>query len=414
MTVPRVRTGLVSLLLVVTTVVWRRGDIFSGSLDPVVVSKGALSVLALGLAWLMVASRRSSSRRLGTGTLWVLVVLLTASLLGALGHGTLVATGVIVVRLVILTATVVLVLRVVPALQFLASIVWACAVVAAVAAVTGLPSSSGGRLFGGVPPLNPNELALLAGIVLLWTAWRTVLGEARWRNALVAGASLGVLWLTESRTALLTVLAGVAVMALQLRRARVGLVVGALVVGALGSLGAVLTGAVAGFLSRDGAGTSTLESRFIAWSAARSWAESAWQWAFGGGLSVKLIPVEGQWWNEQLLDSSWVSALVQAGLVGLGTCVGWALWVLRGVLRAPREHRVLFSGLVVFLLGRSVLESGLFDATPAFLCFIAVSLLVEGGSRSRVHAEAAAIPGHGVGLLVPPVAGPTRTPAPAH
>ena len=38
-------------------------------------------------------------------------------------------------------------------------------------------------------------------------------------------------------------------------------------------------------------------------------------------------------------------------------------------------------------MGRSVLESGLFDATPEFLLFIAVSLMVEGGSRPRLQAE---------------------------
>jgi hypothetical protein len=95
------------------------------------------------------------------------------------------------------------------------------------------------------------------------------------------------------------------------------------------------------------------------------------------------------------LDSTWVSLLVQAGWFGVLVGAGWVLWTVRGVLRAPRRHRVLFMGLLVFLLGRSVLESGLFDATVAFLLFTAVSLLAEGGSRDRLAAEEAAVPAGG-------------------
>ncbi|MGY1747629.1 hypothetical protein ACI781_19130, partial [Blastococcus sp. SYSU D00695] len=60
---------------------------------------------------------------------------------------------------------------------------------------------------------------------------------------------------------------------------------------------------------------------------------------------------------------------------------------LRGALRAPRAHRVLVVGLLVLLLGRSTVESGLFDATPAFLLFLAVSAAVEGGTRRRLAGE---------------------------
>ncbi|MGY1840470.1 MULTISPECIES: hypothetical protein [unclassified Modestobacter] len=389
MSLPSVRVAAICLLLVGSTVVWRRGEIFSGGLDPVVVGKGLLSVLALGLAFFSAAQARGGpERRLGTGTWWFLATMLTASVLGALGHGTLTASGVIAVRVAIVAATVFFALRAVAAFELLTGMVWACGVIAAVAALTGLGSLSDGRLFGGVPPLNPNDLALLAGAVVLWTAWRTVLGEARWRNALLATGYLGVLWVTGSRTGLLMLVLAIGLMTVYLRRARVGLVVGALLLAAAGSVAIFSTGAIEGFVTRDGAGASTLDSRFIAWSAARTWAEASWQVAFGGGLSVKLIPVDGQWWDTQLLDSSWVSALVQSGVVGLGVVLGWVLWVVRGSLRAPRPHRVLFIGLVAFLVGRSILESGLFDATPAFILFVAVSFLAEGGSRHRLVDEA--------------------------
>ncbi|MCW2683730.1 MAG: conserved rane protein of unknown function [Blastococcus sp.] len=383
------RPSIVTLLLVTATVVWRRGDYFSGSLDAVVVGKGLLCVLALALAFRAAQSAGSARRRVGTGSLWFLAVLLGSSLLGALAHGTLLASGVVAVRVAMLAATVVFLLRAFPVMEVLAALVRACGVVAFVATVTGLGTLTSGRLEGGLPPLNPNELALLAGVVVLALVFRAVLDEARLGSAVLGAFYLGVMWATGSRTALLMVLLAAGVMAVYLRRPRVGMVVGALVVAAIGTVGMVATGAIGDFLERDGTGTSTLDSRFIAWGAARSWADTLWQQLLGGGMSVKLIPVSGQLWDTQLLDSTWVSALVQAGLLGLGAGVIWVLWTLRGAFRAPLPHRVLAVGLLVFLLGRSVLESGLFDATPSFLLFLTVALAVESGSRARLEAETA-------------------------
>ena len=79
---------------------------------------------------------------------------------------------------------------------------------------------------------------------------------------------------------------------------------------------------------------------------------------------------------------------MQTGVLGLAVAAVWIFWTFRGALLAPRPHRVLFLGLLVFLVGRSLLESGLFDATPAFVLFVAVSLLAEGASRRRLRAEA--------------------------
>ena len=398
MPVPSRKVAVVSLLMIASTVVWRRGDIFSGGLDAVVLGKAALSVLALALAFGSLPPR-DRAIRLGTGSLWLLATLLVSGLLGALAFGTLLPTAVIAVRVAILAATVFFLLRSVPAEEFLGGVVWACGLVVAVAAVTGSATLTSGRLEGGIPPLNPNEMAALAGLVVLWVAWRTVVGEAGLLAGVLGAVHLGILWATGSRTALLMLLVAVLVMALHLRRPAVGLVVGGLLLVGVGSVAAVLTGVVGDFAERGGTGASTLEVRLVAWRAAGSWAESLWQHAFGGGLSVKLIPIEGQWWDEQLLDSSWVSALVQTGILGLATAAVWVLWTLRSVLGAPRRIRVLFLGLVVFLVGRSFLESGLFDATPMFLLFLAVSLLAERGSHPRLLAEEQ--PGSDQGVPVP-------------
>ncbi len=378
------RLLLCMLLLVLTTVGWRRGTYFAGSLDPVVAAKGALSVVALLVAY---AGNRRPHLRVGTGTLWALGLLLAASVLGALTHGPLVAGGVIAVRVTILAVTVVLLLRCYTTAQFVAALARSCAVIGGVAAVTGLSTLSSGRLAGGYPEVDPNMLALLACLVVLYAGWRIAMGTAGGGAAAVAVVALGVVWATGSRTALLMLVPALLVMALHVRRARVGLVVGALLAGVAATVAVASTDAVSGFLERGGDGTSTVQSRFIAWDAATRWADDGWQLVFGGGLSVKIIPVQGQFWTEQPLDSSWVSLLVQAGLLGCLVAGGWALWALRGAFRAPRADRALFLGLLVFVLGRSVLESGLFDATPEFLAFLAVSLLAEGGSRRRLADE---------------------------
>jgi O-antigen ligase len=376
---------LTAFLVVVASVGWRRGEYFSGSLDPVVLTKGMLTLTALGFAFLLASS--APRRRLGTASSWWLAAILTCSLFGALTAGHLWAGGIVAVRVVIMGATVFLLLRAAPGIRVITDVAASCGVVATLAAVTGLPGYEDGRLSGGIPAMSANELAFLAGVVLLVLAWRAVLGEARLRAALMAAFFLGVVWATGSRTVLLMVLAGVLVMSLQIRRPRVGLVVGGLVVGAVATVVVAITGAVTAFLERDGDGLSTVESRMVAWRDALAMDKTVWQELFGGGLSVKIIRVRGQYWDTQPLDSSWVSLLVQAGAIGFGVALLWALWAASGALRAPYAHRVLFLGLLLFLLGQSVLESGLFDATPAFLLFMAVSLLAEGGSRVRLREE---------------------------
>ncbi len=371
------------LLVVASIVTWRRGDLFTGSADPVVVLKAALSLSALGTAFVAVHLGGLPRRRLGTGTLWFVVVFLLASTMGALTNGTLFASAVVGIRVLVVALTAHLLLRAAPVQQVLTATVTWCGVIGLFAALTGLVAGDhGGRLGGGTPPSHPNELALLLGFVVVWVAARVVLQEATWTAGLTALLLLPLLWLTGSRTGLFMVVVAALVMGLLLRRAGAGLVMGGLCALALVLVVVTSTEAVVRFSERDGAGASTLESRFIAWSAASSWAVDGWREVFGGGLSVKLIPVEGQWWNQQLLDSSWVSALVQAGALGLAVAVVWVLWTLRGLLHTPRAERVLPLGLLVYVVGRSGLESGLFDATPMFLVLVIVSAAVEGRSRS--------------------------------
>ncbi|WP_324276049.1 hypothetical protein [Blastococcus brunescens] len=109
-----VRVGAAAFLMVASTVVWRRGEVFSGSVDPVVLGKALCSVLALAFAFLAAQAAGSRRSRLGTGTLWFVGAVLVSSVLGAFAHGTLVASAVIAVRVAILAATVFFLLRAAP------------------------------------------------------------------------------------------------------------------------------------------------------------------------------------------------------------------------------------------------------------------------------------------------------------
>lgn len=126
---------------------------------------------------------------------------------------------------------------------------------------------------------------------------------------------------------------------------------------------------------------TTLSSRTIAWDAALQFDLSWWQQWFGGGLAMKRIPVVGQYWKVQVLDSSWISALVQGGLIGLALTVLWILTIVVASLRCDRLWRSLWLGLVAFLVSRSFLESGLFDSTTAFLLLMLVSIMSENVAR---------------------------------
>lgn len=73
---------------------------------------------------------------------------------------------------------------------------------------------------------------------------------------------------------------------------------------------------------------------------------------------------------------------MQTGLVGLTLTVLWVVVTLGSAFRTPRPWRPLWVGLVVFIGLRSLLESGLFDASTSFIVFAMVSLMSERATRT--------------------------------
>ncbi len=388
------RLLLCCLLLVAATVSWRRGVYFEGGLDPVVAAKGVVSVAAFLLA-LGAARAAPAPHPRGSRTLVLVTTYAAVATLGALVAGDPLPSAVLGVRVVLLASTVHLLLRACPATTVARAMFASMGAVGLLAAASGAGTLAGGRLSGGVVPLAPNELAGLCGLALLLVVWEGVRRPAMWQLALGA-VLLGVVWLTGSRTALATVVPSSAVLLVLAPRVPRAVFAGvACAVPVLGYL-VLASPLLADFLQSDrGSGIGTLNSRTVAWSAAIDYPRSELQRWLGAGLSVKRIPVSGQYWNEQIFDSSWVSALVQAGLVGLAILLVLAASALVCAVRATPAERGLWAAVVVFCVGRSLLESGLMDATPAFLALVLAAMATEPAGRrsmSNRHAEWPATP----------------------
>ena len=267
--------------------------------------------------------------------------------------------------------------------------VWLYRVLLAVVVVsvgTGLGSLSSGRLHGGIPPLHANEIALLAGLCLLWIWARFVRGEELARHYPIAAALLVILLLTGSRTGLIAVVVAFVLMLTRLSRLSYSSL--ALGLAALPVLTYVIlsTDAAESTLARGGAEeVGTLSNRTIAWSAAIHGVNSAHGALLGSGLATKKIPVPGQWWNTQILDSSWVSAFVQAGIIGFAIVLVWFTGTLVAALLDRGPLAAVWIGWMSLLAVRGLLESGLFDATTSFIVFVVASL---GCWRIRVRPDA--------------------------
>ena len=374
---PPARLLTVWLVVLVSSVAWRRGIYYSGGLDVVVLAKAALGVLALLLA--VTAPRMGPSwAQLRAGPVPWLAVYLAVSVTGALLHGAGFATMVLAARVVLLTVTVVVLVRAYPWPELLSSLTTAMLLLAGVGTITGLGSlASSGRLYGGIPPLNANELSLLVGVPLVCLVWRCLNRDATWWDVATVPLLLGVVWLTGTRTGLVALLLAFALLVVMTARIPAALVVGGVLCLPALLFVAFLTPLLSSYATRgDSAATLTLNSRTVAWEAAARYADSGSAQLLGSGLAVKEIPVSAMYRNEQILDSTWVSAIVQAGAVGtavLATMV--VLTLCRALLLAPPQRSLVFAVLTLLVV-RSVLESGLFDASPAYVPFLCFALSV--------------------------------------
>lgn len=107
------------------------------------------------------------------------------------------------------------------------------------------------------------------------------------------------------------------------------------------------------------------------------------QTLFGQGLAAKSVPVTGQFWTTQILDSSWFSAFLQAGLIGIVLAITLVIYAATQAFRNARPAKDLWVALLVFVVVRSIFESGLIDTSMSFVVFMVVAM----GTATQVHLE---------------------------
>lgn len=384
---PPARLLLILLLLVVASIAWRRGVYYEGGADAVVVAKAMLTGLAFALAITAPTLGRNWSALRAAPALWFGAYLGLAAASGAIAGSETVAALVLVVRLALLATVLILVVAAYSWREVVSAMVVAMLVVGAVAVATGATSLAEGRLEGGVPPLSPNAIAMLLSIPLVAIAWECLSGAPRWPHVTAVPILLALVWATGSRTGFAALL--LAILLIALSTERVSLPVFATAVLAVPAILFVAgwTSLLSGFVVRDdGQSLTTLNSRTVAWGSAVDYADTLTERLIGAGLSLKQIPVSAMYRDQQILDSTWVSALLQVGIVGVGVLALFVVMVLIAACRSDRPQRSLYIALVVYLTIVSVLESGMFDASVAFIAFFVVALCAH-TARTQGEAE---------------------------
>jgi hypothetical protein len=248
---------------------------------------------------------------------------------------------------------------------------------------------AGNRLSGVLWPMPPTQVADFAAatiglVVVLWLC-----GSAPKRTLLVLPVAAVILVLAHARTELVGMIVGIVVASLSLfavngrvRRffAGAGLVVTLAVV--------TLSGFLTAWLARgqkEGQ-LSSFTGRTEVWGPLLAFRRDRFHELIGFGLSNKSF-------NGLPIDSNWLAAYWDLGLIGVGLCAALLLFVLVNAYFQPNgPQRALASFIAVYLLVRSFIETGLTDASVNMLeLTLAASLLAPpitaAGATTRTRAD---------------------------
>jgi hypothetical protein len=234
---------------------------------------------------------------------------------------------------------------------------------------------SQGRLTDVIWPIPTTEVGHYAAVsvgavVVLWLGGRL-------RGLVTIGAVAGagtVLVLTHTRTALVALVAGILVAGLSLFTARGRVRRFFAAAGVAGSIGVMTAaGVITTWLARgqNSQELTSLSGRTEFWAAVLRVPRNKFQEIFGFGLSsgsVGGLPI----------DSNWLTAYMQEGLVGVILCAMMLLFViLMAFFQPPGIRRALSLFLSTYVLVASFTQVGFADASTYLLeITLAASLLV--------------------------------------
>ena len=234
---------------------------------------------------------------------------------------------------------------------------------------------SGGRLAGVLWEIPATEVghygAVTAGLmIVLWLG-----GMLRGWIALLAGISgITLILLSHTRTALVGLLAGLLVAGLSLIviKARARKFFGA--TGIIVSIGIITAaGVVTNWLTRgqNAAELSSLTGRTDFWHLVLAMPRTRFQNVFGFGLSNGSI-------DGLPIDSNWLVAYLEQGLIGVIVCaVMWLFLLVTAFFRPSGTRRALALFLITYCLTASFTQVGFAQPTTYLLeLTLAASLLV--------------------------------------
>lgn len=372
------RLYVVFLLLLVSSVAWRKGAFFSGGVDSVVLAKAGLTLIAFGIAALTPRLPGAWAAIRAAPLLWLTAYLAVATV-GALLDGDALPSFVLAARVGLLAVTLLLVVLSHPWQRVLSALAGSMLLLATFGSLTGLESlAETGRLYGGLPPLNANEICFLVSVPVVITFWRCVTEGGRWFEYAALPALLGVVWLTGARTGLAALV--LALLVVLVLSPRIPSIVAALCAVAVPVVVYVtfFTTVLSEYAARGGLESIvTLNSRTVAWRSAVDYHDSWVGHVFGGGLALKQVPVSAMYRSEQILDSTWLSAILQSGYVGLSFLVLILVSTTLAAARLGAPYGSVVLALIAMVTLASILESGLFDTTPAFILFFVIVLLTH-------------------------------------
>jgi hypothetical protein len=233
----------------------------------------------------------------------------------------------------------------------------------------------GGRLSGVLWAIPPTQVAHYAAVTLGLVTVLWLCGVMRGRPAMWVIVITGIiLVLTHTRTALVAVVAGIAVAGLSLivAKSRVRKFFAAASV-TVSIVVITLSGFLTAWLAR-GEGTqqiSDLTGRTKVWAPLLAFPRTKFQEIFGFGLSNSSF-------NGLPIDSNWLASYQEQGLFGVGVCAAMLLFLFITAYFQPRGvQRALGLFLVSYCLVASFTEVGFTDASTYLLeLALAASLLV--------------------------------------
>jgi hypothetical protein len=239
-----------------------------------------------------------------------------------------------------------------------------------------------GRLTGVIWPIPTTQVAHYAAIVTGLVAVLWFCGVVSGRVALpTAIASVGILVLTHTRTALIGMIAGILIAGLSqvVASARVRKLFAAgsavLSIAVMTASGFITTWLVRGESAK---GVSELSGRTKVWGPLLALPRTKFQEIFGFGLSNSSF-------NGLPIDSNWLSAYLEQGLFGVVISAVVLLFLLVTAYFQPRGvQRALALFLLTYCLIASFTEDGFTDATTYLLeLALAASLLVPSVAGRR-------------------------------